>query len=252
MNLLSTINPVTRIIALMVLTTPLLLSVDVMSAAIALAATIILSPFAGVSWKMLLKRGWPLLLMAPIAALSMALYGRPEGTEYFSFLLIHVTDNSLALAAAIGLRVLAIGMPVVVLIARIDPTDLGDGLAQILKLPERFVIGAVAGSRLMTLFREDWYSMSRARRARGIADQGRIKHFFTMTFGLLVLSLRRGSKLATAMEARGFGRSPDGRTWARESSVGIRDVLLIVVCAAISALAIVVSIQTGFFRFLGT
>ncbi len=49
MNLLSKINPVTRIIALMVLTTPLLLSLDVMSAAIALVATIILAPFAGVT-----------------------------------------------------------------------------------------------------------------------------------------------------------------------------------------------------------
>lgn len=251
MNLLIKINPVTRIIALMVLTTPLLLSLDVMSAAIALVATIILAPFAGVTWKMLLKRGWMLFLMAPVAALSMALYGRPDGKEYFSFLLIHVTDNSLALAAAIGLRVLSIGLPVVVLIARIDPTDLGDGLAQLLKLPERFVIGAVAGSRLMTLFREDWYSMSRARRARGIADQGKIKHFFTMTFGLLVLSLRRGSKLATAMEARGFGRTT-GRTWARESTVGARDLVLILVCAAISAIALTVSIQTGFFKFLGT
>lgn len=251
MNLIRDINPVTRIIALMVLTTPLLLSVDSMSAAIALAATIVLAPLAGVSWVSLIKRGWPLFIMAPIAAISMALYGRPEGKEYFSFLLIHVTDNSLSLAAAIGLRVLAIGMPVVVLISRIDPTDLGDGLAQLLKFPERFVIGAVAGSRLMTLFRDDWYSMARARRARGIADEGRIKHFFTMTFGLLVLSLRRGSKLATAMEARGFG-SHKGRTWARESTVSLRDATVVVLCAVISAVAIFVSIQTGYFRFLGT
>ncbi|ALC05481.1 hypothetical protein CDES_05220 [Corynebacterium deserti GIMN1.010] len=251
MNLLTNINPVTRIIALMVLTTPLLLSIDVVSAAIALAATILLAPLAGVSWPMLIKRGWPLLIMAPVAAISMALYGRPEGTEYFSFLLIHITDNSLELALAIGVRVLAVGMPVVVLIARIDPTDLGDGLAQILKLPERFVIGAVAGSRLMTLFRDDWASMSRARRARGIADQGRIRHFLTMTFGLLVLSIRRGSKLSTAMEARGFGRETK-RTWARESTIGVHDIALVVVCAAISAVAIFVAIQTGYFRFLGT
>ena len=251
MNLLAGINPVTRIIALMVLTTPLLLSVDVVSASIALVATIILAPLAGVSWKMLFKRGWPLLVMAPLAATSMALYGRPEGKEYFSFLLAHVTDNSLALALAIGVRVLAIGLPVIVLIARIDPTELGDGLSQILKLPERFVIGAIADSRLMTLFQEDWHSMARARRARGIADQGRLKHFFTMTFGILVLSIRRGSKLATAMEARGFGRSTQ-RTWARESRVGTRDLALVLVCLAISAAAILIAVYTGYFRFLGT
>ena len=34
----------------------------------------------------------------------MALYGNPQGREYFSFLLIQVTDNSLSLALAITLR----------------------------------------------------------------------------------------------------------------------------------------------------
>lgn len=251
MNLLNTVNPVTRIVALIALTTPLLVSVDVVSAGIALAATIILAPLAGVSWPTLFKRGWPLFIIAPLASVSMALYGRPEGHEYFSFLLAHVTDNSLSLALAIGVRVLAVGLPVIVLIARVDPTDLGDGLAQVVRLPERFVIGAVAGGRLVSLFREDWQSMARARRARGIADRGRIRHFFTMAFGLLVLSLRRGSKLATAMEARGFGRD-NPRTWARESTLGRSDVVLVAVCLVISMFSVFVAVHTGYFRFLGT
>lgn len=251
MNLIRDINPVTRILAVIALTTPLLISVDVVSAAIALAATIALSPLVGVSWRQLFRRGWPLLVIAPIASVSMALYGRPEGEVYFSFLLAQVTDNSLSLALAIGVRVLAVGLPVVVLISRLDPTDLGDGLAQVARLPERFVIGAVAGGRLVSLFRDDWSSMSRSRRARGIADQGRIRHFVTMAFGLLVLSLRRGAKLATAMEARGFGRRSD-RTWARASTVGLVDAAVILICLLISITAITVSIQTGYFRFLGT
>lgn len=251
MNLIRDINPVTRIAAIIALTTPLLLSVDVVSAGIALVATIALAPLVGVSWKQLFQRGWPLFLIAPIAAVSMALYGRPEGREYFSFLLAHVTENSISLGLAIGVRVLAVGLPVVVLLSRVDPTDLGDGLAQVVRLPERFVIGAVAGGRLITLFRDDWQSMDRSRRARGIADQGRIHHFCTMAFGLLVLSLRRGSKLATAMEARGFGRSSQ-RSWARTSTVGLIDAAVILICLIISTVAILVSVQTGYFRFLGT
>lgn len=251
MNLIRDINPVTRIAAIIALTTPLLISVDVVSATIALVATVLLAPVVGVSWRQLTKRGWPLFLIAPIASISMALYGRPEGREYFSFLLAHVTDNSLSLALAIGVRVLAVGLPVVVLISRVDPTDLGDGLAQVARLPERFVIGAVAGGRLVSLFRDDWQSMDRSRRARGLADQGRIRRLFTMAFGLLVLSLRRGSKLATAMEARGFGRTGQ-RTWARSSTVGLIDALVVLACLAISATAILVAIHTGYFRFLGT
>lgn len=75
------------------------------------------------------------------------------------------------------LRVFAVALPVIVLARDIDPpTELGDGLAQIWHLPSRFVIGAVAGVRMLTLFKDDWDSLARARRARGIADVGRIRH----------------------------------------------------------------------------
>ena len=113
-----------------------------------------------------------------------------------------------------------------VLARDIDPTELGDALSQILKLPSRFVIGAVAGVRMMTLFQSDWQSLEMARRARGLTDVGKLQHLLTMSFGLLVIALRRGGKLATAMEARGFGRTPPGggkRSWARESRLRARD-----------------------------
>lgn len=102
----------------------------------------------------------------------MALYGRPDGQVRFESFLATVSDNSLQLAAAIMLPVL---------VAKVDPTDLGDGLAQV--------------ARLASLFRSDWGSMSRARRARSIADQGRIRHTLTMAFWLFVLSLRRGGRM---------------------------------------------------------
>lgn len=249
MNLLHDINPVTRIAALILLSTPLLLSVDLVSAAVSLGFTLLLAPLAGMSWVNLARRAWPILLATPVAGISMALYGRPEGQVFFEFAFAQVTENSLQLAAAIMVRILAVGLPVVVLAAKVDPTDLGDGLAQVARLPERFVIGAVAGARLTSLFRSDWQSLARARRSRGVADRGRFRHLFTMSFGLLVLSLRRGAKLATAMEARGFGTGR--RSWARESTVGARDGMVLLVCVLISTLAIGLAVWTGFFRFLG-
>ncbi|MDO5076466.1 energy-coupling factor transporter transmembrane protein EcfT [Corynebacterium sp.] len=243
------LNPVTRILGLMIVTTPLLLSVDVVSAGVSLAWTLLLAPVVGVSLRTLARRSVPIVVAAPISGLSMALYGRPEGREYASFLFAHITDNSLSLAIAIMVRVLAVGIPVVVLTAKVDPTDLGDGLAQRLKLPARFVVGAVAGVRLLSLFVKDWESMARARRARGIADRGRVRHGMSMAFGLLVLALRRGSALATAMEARGFGANQ--RTWARESKFTRIDAAALAVCCGIAVCSIGVSVATGAFRFLG-
>lgn len=251
MNLIAGINPVARLIGILVLTTPLLLTLDWVSAVVALAIILLGAPFVGVSYGRLLRRGWPILVAAPLAAIPMALYGRPGGDTHAEFWLIHITDNSLQLAGAMFLRVLAVGLPVIVLSADVDPTDLGDGLAQNLKLPPRFVIGTVAALRMLGLLRDDIEAMRRSRRARGLADTGRFKYWWTIVFGLLVMSLRRASKLATAMEARGFGRVDNQRSFARPAQFGGREWALVLMCALIGIGSVVVAILTGHFMFLG-
>lgn len=248
------INPLTRIIIMLLVTTPLLFSLDWVSASVSLAITIVVAFVGGVGLKTLAATLWPLLLIAPLSGISMLLYGAEGGEVYFEFWLMTISDNSVELAIAIMIRILAVASPVILLARNIDPTRLGDSLAQILHFPDRFVIGSVAGVRMTGLFKDDWVAMNRARRARGLGDRGKIAHFFTMAFGLLVLALRRGGKLATAMEARGFGRDPlygDRRTWARPSHLQVVDwkaLGLAVVCAAIP---IVVSVLVGSWRWFG-
>jgi energy-coupling factor transport system permease protein len=241
------VNPVTRLAAVMVLTTPLLLTVDWLSAAVALGIQLVLFAFAGVTPRLLVARTWPILVAAPIAGVSMLLYGQPEGAEYWSFWLARITDGSIELAVAVTVRVLAIGLPAALLFLRVDPTDLADGLAQIARLPARFVLGALAATRLVGLFVEDWRAMALSRRARGIGDHGALRRIATMAFALLVLAIRRGSKLATAMEARGFG-SDTPRTWARQSRVGASDAVLLVIAAVIAATSIALAIWAGTFH----
>lgn len=241
------VNPVTRLAAAMVLTTPLLLTVDWVSAAIALAIQLVLFTIAGVSPAVLVRRTWPILIAAPVAGLSMLLYGQPSGTVHWEFWLARITDGSVELAIAVTVRVLAIGLPAALLFMRVDPTDLADGLAQVAKLPARFVLGALAATRLVGLFVEDWRAMSLARRARGIGDHGAVRRAATMAFALLVLAIRRGSKLATAMEARGFG-ADTRRTWARPSRVGAPDAALLLLAAAIATVAVAGSVWAGTFH----
>ncbi|WP_312678250.1 energy-coupling factor transporter transmembrane component T, partial [Microbacterium sp.] len=165
----------------------------------------------------------------------------------FEWLFVRVSEGSLALALAAFLRVLAIGLPAVVLFVTVDPTDLADGLAQIVRLPARFVLGALAGMRMLGLLADDWRALSLARRARGVADSGRVRRALGTAFALFVLAIRRGSALATAMEARAFG-APVRRTWARESRLGGGDVLLMLVGLAVSGIALAVSIAVGAFN----
>ncbi|WP_353828389.1 energy-coupling factor transporter transmembrane component T family protein [Agromyces sp. SYSU T0242] len=241
------VNPATRLAAAMVLTTPLLVTVDWLSAALALGIQLVLFALAGVTPALLVRRTWPILVAAPLAGLSMLLYGRPSGTVYWEFWLARITDGSIQLAVAVTVRVLAIGLPAALLFLRVDPTDLADGLAQVWRLPARFVLGALAATRLVGLFVEDWRAMALSRRARGIGDHGALRRAATMAFALLVLAIRRGSKLATAMEARGFGADVP-RTWARPSTVGAPDVLLVAIAAAIAATAIAGAVWAGTFH----
>jgi energy-coupling factor transport system permease protein len=144
-------------------------------------------------------------------------------------------------------RVLAIGLPAALLFLRVDPTELADGLAQIARLPARFVLGALAATRLIGLFVEDWRAMALSRRARGIGDHGALRRIATMAFALLVLAIRRGSKLATAMEARGFG-SDLPRSWARQSRVGAPDAGLLAIAVAIASVSIAAAVWVGTFH----
>lgn len=243
------VNPVSKLLGAFVLGLCLILSIDVVSAAVALTLELAMFCFAGLSARSFWLRTAPVWVAAPLAGLTIALYGETSGRVFAEFLLARISDGSIELALATTLRVLAIGLPSVVLFVTVDPTDLADGLAQVLRLPARFVLGALAGLRLVGLFIDDWRSLELARRARGVGDSGRLRRLAGQAFALLVLSIRRGSKLATAMEARAFG-APVRRTWARESVMGLRDVGLIAICAAIGAAAITLSVLTGSWNFI--
>jgi energy-coupling factor transport system permease protein len=243
------INPVAKLGAALILGVTLLLSLDWVSALVALACELVLFAWAGVGARRLTMRGLPIVIAALLAGVMIALYGRTSGEVHFVFLFARVSDGSLALALATVLRILAIGLPALVLFLTVDPTDLADGLAQVLHLPARFVIGGLAALRLASLFLDDWRALELARRARGIADRGRLRRFAGQAFALLVLSIRRGSKLATAMEARGFGTAK--RSWARESRFGLPEVLLLVIGFAVAAAAVSAAVVAGTWRFLG-
>ncbi|RFA14587.1 ABC transporter [Subtercola boreus] len=245
------INPVAKLVAALLLSLTLVLSIDWVSAGVALVLEAVLFFWAGLGLRTFLLRTLPVLIAAPAAALTTLLYGRPSGQVYLQFALVNVTDGSIELAVATGLRVLAIGLPAIVLFVTIDPTDLADGLAQVLHLPSRFVLGGLAGLRLVGLFLEDWRSLELARRARGVGDSGRFRRFFSQGFALLVLSIRRGSKLATAMEARGFGSSGE-RTYARASVMGWREGVLIALAVIVALAAVLVSVSTGHWNFIGS
>lgn len=238
-----------KLAAALLIAVPLIASIDVVSASVALILEIPLLLLAGLGAREFWTRTAVLWVAAPLSAVTIALYGASSGAVHFEWMLIRVSDGSLSLAAATAVRVLAIGLPSVVLFVTVDPTDLADDLAQRVRLPARFVIGALAGMRMLGLLADDWRALALARRARGVADQGRIRSTLGMAFALFVLAIRRGSSLATAMEARGFGGSGE-RSWARGSVWTRRDTGLVLVVCVIPVVAIWAAVATGAWNFV--
>lgn len=265
---LGRINPVAQISAILFITVTALATVDLLTPAVLLTAELGLLPAAGLrSPRMVLARTWPLLLSAAGIGWVTLLFSAGGGWDWVG-------------AAALALRVLAVALPGVLFVASTDPVRVADALTIHWRVSTRWAYGALAAIRLAPLLVTEWQTIRLARRARGV-DSGRnpvaaIRLAGGAAFTLLVGAIRRGSRLATAMDARGFDatspptrnteliigkpvinqrKKPDlpminsggghRRTNARGSVLYARDYVFVAAVIALCAVATALSVATG-------
>jgi energy-coupling factor transport system permease protein len=229
---LGNFNPVAKLAVATITMIGLLITVDLVSASVLLAGELIVLFVAGVNLRVLAARIWPL----PIAAAAIAIAN------------MVASDSGAATIAAISLRLIAIALPGILVFASTDAVDLADSLVQQLRIPPRFAYGALAGLRLLPLLAADWATIHRARRARGIdaghSPLGIARLFVSAVFGLLVAAIRRATRLAQAMDSRGFD-SRRVRTVARQQVVKSSDWILVFAAVSFVALANVLAVVAG-------
>ena len=242
------INAVSRIIGALLLCIPMFISLDVVSASVALGIEFVLLWIGGVTPWTVCRKTWPVWVAAAGSFISVFLYGRTSGEILWQSGWIVISEGSIYLAIATAIRVAAIAVPGVILALGLDPTDLADGLVEILHFSPRFVYGGLAGLRMFTLLQEDWRALGLSQRSRGLGDGNAIARALSQAFGLLVLSIRRATKLATAMEARGFGSNAP-RSQARISRLKPIDRLFYAICLAVPLASLGVAIGTGNWHF---
>ncbi|MDP9999308.1 energy-coupling factor transporter transmembrane component T family protein [Pseudarthrobacter sulfonivorans] len=250
--LLTRANPLAKFGSVFLITLVLALSIDWVSASVALAAELALFPLAGLTLRLLWQRGWPLILAAAIGGWSTAIVAADSGAVLLDVGIWSISEGSLQLGLGFMLRGLAIALPAILLMTCTDPTDLADALAQKARLPHRFVLGTLAAMRLVGLLAEEWQTIGMARRARGVGSHGsplqRLRATLGQSFGLLVQAIRRASRLAVTMEARGFGTGQ--RTWARESTYSLLDVWVVLGGVLIAAAAVAAAAGMGTWNFV--
>jgi energy-coupling factor transport system permease protein len=239
-------NPVAKLAAALLFTLPLITTLDPLTPTLALMIELTVLPLFGLRYATLARRIWPLVLAALGVLFTMVLFAADRGGALLLDLgPFDITSDVLISALGLILRLFAIALPGVIVFATTDPTDLADALVQNAKAPARFAIGALAAFRLLPLLGEEWQMLTLARRARGV--EAGIRGFPAIAFALLVGALRRGGRLAVAMDARGFDSAAQ-RTYARRQEFTSADVLLLIGAVALAAVVITTTVLTGLFR----
>ena len=220
-----------KLLAAVLVTGAAVSTLDPLSSLTVIGALLVVLPFTGTPLGTLWRRGWPILASAGGLLVFGVLFGAQDSPVLWSAGPLDVREAPVGYA----LRLVALGLPGFVVFATIDPTDLADSLVAHLRVPARFAIGALAALRLAPLLADEYRLIRLARRARGTTAAP-----WSLLFGLLVGAIRRGIRLATAMEARGFD-SGVVRTTARPTRFGWSDA--VVVAAGLTLAAAVLMLK---------
>jgi len=247
MGPLARANPLALFAGALAPAVALLSTIDVVSASVALGLMLACLPLIARGVRRLAIRMLPVGLASVLSAVTIALYGQSSGELFFQWGLVVVSEGSLSLALATALRILAIGGPAVILFSQVDATRFADSLSQQLRLPENFVVGGLAGLRLLEVVAGDREVRGWMMRARGMGDAGLSRRVVSTAFTIFVLAIRRSHTLAMAMEARAFGLHRK-RTHYRTSVFPPKDYLWLAGGVAIGALSLTAALLTGSFN----
>ena len=251
--LLPRANPVAKLGAAAILMFVLFVSVDPVTPLVVVAGLLATLPLTGLSVGDLLRRTWPILLAALSVGILNTLLAAEQNGDVLRIGPVMVGSGTAVAGIGLGVRLMGIALAGVLALVTTDPTDLADSLVQQLRFPPRFAIGALAAARLLPILAGEWQTLSLARRARGV-EAGRspvaaVRIAFGQLLRLLVGAVRRGTRLALAMEGRGFGAAAC-RTVARPQRIQSGDRLLLAAAAGLAAVALAVSLVSGSWRFL--
>jgi energy-coupling factor transporter transmembrane protein EcfT len=141
--------------------------------------------------------------------------------------------------ATAALRILYLVLPSAFAMPLVQPSQLGDHLAQRLHLPPRLVVAAAVSLQRIDALADQWRQIQRARRSRGVGLDGgpvrRLRNSAGSAFALLVVAMRQAGHLSVAMDARGFAAAHQ-RTWAEPAPWTGRDWLVLATAVLLAAL----------------
>ncbi|MEP7004214.1 MAG: energy-coupling factor transporter transmembrane component T [Chloroflexota bacterium] len=150
----------------------------------------------------------------------------------------------------IGLRGLAIGAISLAAIRTSDPTQLTVSLIRNARVPHRIGYAMLAAYRFFPIIGDAYASIRLAQRVRGVRPHSALARLRATMAGVVPLfadATRRATRIAVAMDARGFA-AVRNRTYWRETPITRADGLFAVVCLLAAAAILAAGAAGGWLR----
>jgi len=204
-------NPTVKFALLVVVSLALLFVFEPVTPAVLYGiALVAVAASSGIRPRLLLVGHLPFVGVA-VGLLLVNALSRP-GTEIMRLGLLRVTAEGVEVGAALGFRTLVIGVLALGFVVSTDGVRLMTSLHQHARLGLRFTYAVLAGYRTLEELPREWQLIRHAHAVRTRAAHGHplgdVRAFARAAFALLVVSLRRGERLAMALESRGLGLAP--------------------------------------------
>ncbi|MBT0994711.1 energy-coupling factor transporter transmembrane protein EcfT [Cellulomonas sp. DKR-3] len=248
-------NPTVKLVVLLVVSTVLLVPVDV---ATPLLVGLLLVPAGAAAGRLPVRTlTRAALAFAPFALSILAVNAvTRDGPVVARVAGMEVTGTGLTVGTSLALRTLVVGLLAFVLTATTDGPRLMTSLHQHARLPAHVTYAVLAGYRVLEGLPEAWTTI---RRAQAVRDPGRRRgaplprdpaSLARAAFALLVGALRQGERLATSLQLRGLGSGP--RTVHRPVPLGPADAVLAASALGTCALVVLVTWRLGWLLTWGT
>ena len=189
---------------------------------------------------------------APFVAFALGVFlanvlSRP-GEVLWEVGLLRVTAEGLDVGAALAMRTLLVGVLSIGFIVSTDPVALMTSLHQNARLSPRVTYAVLAGYRMLQEMPREWETIRQAHAVRApLREDGTLPRdigaMARAAFNLLVISVRKGERMAQALESRGLGLTP--RSVWRPVRVGRADVMIAIAVLVVLSAVIMVSALVG-------
>ncbi|MBK7921982.1 MAG: energy-coupling factor transporter transmembrane protein EcfT [Veillonella sp.] len=164
------------------------------------------------------------------------------GFAVFLGVVQYIGSGDIVSSAVAGLRMLAMTMVFIMLLATTKLQDLTASLVMQCKIPYEYAFMFTAALRFVPDFIAESHAVQEAQACRGLSLEGnvfkRIKSYMFVIQPLLLKSLGRSETMALSLELRGFG----GPTHSFAATVGLKslDYIVIAVLVAITVVLFVI------------